>query len=159
MSLPRKSFARRIIHMRGYSPDQRITEVVFADNVPRDEAKRRIDEAIAQSVRRSVGQERRHSEIRYDIDRCRLKILSIASQPDGFLCAEHLEVIAILANWPAPNNKLCHSAWDTGRVFSELCQPMEKEGLLVHLMDPETESLLGFSITPTGEAYLIADYY
>jgi hypothetical protein len=42
MSLPKKSFARKIINMRGYSNEEEIVEVACIDNVSHDEAARRV---------------------------------------------------------------------------------------------------------------------
>lgn len=64
MSLPRKSFARKIIRMKGYTTEEEITEVACLDKVSREEAAQRIELARAESKNRSVAQYLRQCKAR-----------------------------------------------------------------------------------------------
>lgn len=152
MPLPRDTFARRIITMKGYTREEEITEVAYSDKVSREEAQRRIEEATAQRGNRSAAQYLRHCRARDKVDAARRRILSIAHHDGRFLCAEQLENIARLANWKAPLSS--HQYWDTGRAFRELCLPQEKAGLLQELRD-EDDKFIGYTITEAGRTELL----
>jgi site-specific DNA-cytosine methylase len=157
MSLPRNTFARRIINLKGYTTEEEITEVAYADKVSREEAARRIKEDLEQSGRRSAAQWLRHTRAKNKVASARQRILAIAHHEGRFLCAERLEDIAFDANWRSPPGGFSQSYWDTGRVFRELCRPMEKAGLLAELRDPEEDRFIGYTITDAGRKELLGE--
>lgn len=109
MSLPRKSFARKIIRMKGYTTEEEITEVACLDKVSREEAAQRIELARAESKNRSVAQYLRQCKARDRVEQARRRILWLAYHHGSFLCAQHLEDIARLAQWKSPRGS--HSFW------------------------------------------------
>lgn len=154
MSLPRKTFARKIINMRGYTTDEEVTEVANIDGVSREEAARRIAVAKAQRTNRSVAQYVRHCKAKDELEEAQRRVLTIAHTRGRFLCANELEHIARLADWKAPMGSF--SLWDTGRVFVEICRPLEKTGLLDELRDDD-ERFIGYTITDSGRQALFSD--
>lgn len=56
MSLPRKTFARKILTLKGYSFEQMIVEVASYDCVSLDEAQRRLNIAWEQHLNRCGAQ-------------------------------------------------------------------------------------------------------
>jgi hypothetical protein len=147
MSFPRKSFARQIITMKGYTDDQEIIEVMYADKVDREEAVRRLVEAKGQSRNRSVAQLVRRSKAIDRINDARIKVLSIAFHDGKFICSKDLSRIALFAGW---------SITDTGRAFLEICIPILKEGLTKELRDDD-DRFIGYTITDAGRKDLIKD--
>lgn len=154
MSLPRKSFARKIIRMKGYTTEEEITEVARLDKVSREEAAQRIELARAESKNRSVAQYLRQCKARDRVEQARRRILWLAYHQGSFLCAQHLEDIARLAQWKSPRGS--HSFWDTGRAFRELCRPHEREGRLQELRD-EDDRFIGYTLTEAGRKELLGD--
>lgn len=154
MSLPRKTFARRIITMRGYSDEQEIGEVMHADKVDREEAVRRLTEAKVQQMNRSVAQYVRHCKAKDRVDEARRQVLALAHHRGQFLCAEQLENIAFIARWKAPAGSFGY--WDTGRVFREICRPLAKAGMLEELRD-EDDRFVGYTITAAGRKELLGE--
>jgi len=154
MSLPKKTFARKIITMRGYSNEEEIVEVAYIDGVSRDEAARRVAEAREQSKNRSVAQYVRHRKAKDKVEDARRRVLSIAHHYGQFLCAEELENIAFIANWKAPTGVFGY--WDTGRVFREICRPFEKAGMLQELRNDE-DRFIGYTITDAGRKELLGE--
>lgn len=154
MSLPKKTFARKIITMRGYSNEEEIVEVAYIDGVSKDEAARRVAEAREQSKNRSVAQYVRHCKAKDKVEDARRRVLSIAHHHGQFLCAEELENIAFIANWKAPAGGFDY--WDTGRVFREICRPFEKAGMLQELRNDE-DRFIGYTITDAGRKELLGE--
>lgn len=152
MSLPRKTFARKIITMQGYSDEEQIGEVAYIDGVSQEEAARRVAEAKEQHKNRSVAQYVRHCKAKDKVEDARRRVLSIAHHQGKFLCADELENIAYLAGWKSPAGSL--SYWDTGRVFREICLPFEKSGLLQELRSEENR-FIGYTITEAGRRELL----
>lgn len=152
MSLPRKTFARKIITMIGYSPEEQIVEVAYIDNVSREEAARRVAEAIEQRKNRSVAQYVRHCKRKDRVEAARRRVLSIAHHHGQFLCADELESIAYMADWKTPLGGFGY--WDTGRVFREICRPLEKSGLLQELRNDD-DRFIGYTITEAGRRELL----
>lgn len=152
MSLPRKTFARKIINMIGYSEDEQINEVAYIDEVSQEEAARRVAEAKAQSRRRSVAQFMRHCRAKDRVEEARRRVLSIAHHEGRFLCESELENIAYIAQWRSPTYD--YGYWDTGRVFREICRPLEKDGLIAELRN-EDERFIGYVITEAGKKVLL----
>jgi hypothetical protein len=147
MSFPRKSFARQIITMMGYTDEQEIGEVMYADKVDRTEAVRRLAEAKEQRRNRSAAQFVRHCKEKDRINDARRKVLSIAYHDGQFLCAKDLSRIALFAGWPLT---------DTGRPFREICMPLFKEGLTQEFRD-EDDRFVGYTLTDAGRKELIGD--
>ncbi|CDQ10567.1 protein of unknown function [Acidithiobacillus ferrivorans] len=155
MSLPKKSFAREIIAMRGYSNEEEIVEVACIDGVSHTEAARRVAEAREQSRNRSMAQRMRHWKAKNKVEAARRQVLSIAHHRDQFLCADELENIGFTANWKAPDNASGFSYWDTGRVFREICRPLEKAGMLQELR--KEDRFVGYTITDAGRKELLGE--
>ena len=140
--------------MMGYSDEQQIGEVMYADKVDRAEAVRRLAEAKVQRMNRSVAQYVRHCKAKDKVEEARRRVLSIAHHQGQFLCAEELENIAFIANWKAPASEFGY--WDTGRVFREICCPFEKAGLLQELRNEE-DRFIGYIITDAGRRKLLGE--
>lgn len=145
MALPRKTFARQIITMMGYTDEQEIGEVMYADKVDRVEAARRLAEAKEQHKNRSVAQFVRHCKAKDRIKDARHKVLAIAHHDGRFLCAKDLTRIALFAGWNTD---------DTGRPFREICLPLFREGLIQEFRD-EDERFVGYTITDAGRKELL----
>lgn len=149
MSLPRKTFARQITSMIGYTDEQEIGEVMYADKVDRTEAVRRIAEAKEQRKNRSAAQFVRHLKEKAHrkdcINEARRKVLSIAHHDGKFLCTKDLPRIALFAEW---------SMDDTGRPFREICLPLFREGLIQEFRD-EDDRFVGYTITDAGRKELL----
>ncbi len=153
-SLPRKSFARKIVGMIGYSVEQEIIEVASIDGVDREEAVRRIAKAKEHRMKRSIAQRVRWHKTKAKIEDARRTVLLIAYHRGPFLCADEMENIACIAGWKAPTGSPFY--WDTGRVFREICRPLEKLGLL-HEFCNDDERFVGYTITEKGRKYLLND--
>lgn len=154
MSLPKDSYARKIVTLRGYSNEEEIVEVVWIDGVSHDEAARRVAKAREQSKNRSVAQCVRHYKAKYKVEEARRHVLSVAHHRGQFLCADELENIAYIANWKAPAGGFGY--WDTGRVFREICRPLERAGMLQELRDEE-DRFIGYTITDGGRKELLGE--
>lgn len=147
MNLPKKTFARKIIRMKGWYDEQEIiAEVAAIDGVSLEEAARRVSEAMKQRSNRAVAQFVRRRREASDVNLARLRVLLLASLPHGFICSEHLSEIACTAKW---KNRGAGEYWDTARAFREICMPLEKDGLLQELRD-EDDRFFGYSITAAG---------
>lgn len=145
MSLPSKTFARQIITMMGYSAEQEIGEVMYADKVDRAEAVRRLAEARQQSMNRSVAQYMRHCRAKDRVNDARRHVLAIAYHEGRFMCAKDLSRIALIAKW---------DILDTGRPFRDICLPLYREGLIQELRD-EDDRFVGYTITDAGRKQLL----
>lgn len=66
MKLPMDSFARKIVCLKGWTPDEMANEVSGLDGVTIEEATRRVEEAQRQRMNRIVGQKVRHVKKRID---------------------------------------------------------------------------------------------
>lgn len=66
MNLPMDSFARKIVGLKGWTPDEMANEVSGLDGVTIEEATRRVEEAQRQRLNRIVGQKLRHAKKRID---------------------------------------------------------------------------------------------
>lgn len=142
--LPKKSFARKIIRMRGYTDEQTIMEVAYLDRVSAEEAAVRIRLAREQSARRSVAQRRRRWLESRKLDEARRLVLRIAHEEGEFVCARDLVRVAILL----PGRRI-----DTGAAFRKVCLPLKRDGLVTELRDDE-DRFIGYVITEAGVAEL-----
>lgn len=148
MSLPKNSFARKIITMQGYTDEQAVGEVMHADKVSHDEALCRLAEAKAQHINRSAGQYVRYCRAKDAVDEARQQVLRIAQRPGGFICSKELEGIAAIAKWATPAG-----AGDTGRVFRDILLPLEREGAFREIRD-EDAKFIGYIMTDEGRKKL-----
>ena len=147
-TLPRKTFARKIIAMMGYDRDQAITEIVSIDRCSADEAGRRYDLALKQKIRRSAGQAKRHSNAKLAVDLARDLVLILARDNGQFNCPADLTVVSERAGWGYS------IGYETsGRVYRELVLPFKQDGLLDEVRD-EDEKLVGYKITALGVKFL-----
>jgi len=145
MTLPRKTFARAIITMMGYTDEQEIGEVMYADKVDRAEAIRRIAVAREQHKNRSVAQFLRHYRRKDKLKDARRRVLSIAYHEGKLFCRRDLRRIALFAGWDTA---------DTGRPFREICLPLCREGLTAELRD-EDDRFVGYTLTDAGRKELL----
>lgn len=147
-TLPRKTFARKIISMMGYSRDDAIIEIVSIDKCSAEEAGRRYDLAVKQSVRRSMAQTKRHADAKFAVELARDLVLVLAQKNGVFACPNDLKLVSYRAGWGmdlGPDS--------TGRAFREFVLPFKRDGLLVEKRD-EDDKLVGYTITDAGEAFL-----
>jgi hypothetical protein len=147
-SLPKKTFARKIVTFQGYSRDQAINDIAYVDGVDQDEAARRHDVAIAQRTRRSVGQTIRQRNVRNAITAARNFVLLIAQANGLFACPGDLAAISDRAGWGdeiGPDT--------TGRAYREFVLQLEREGLLAEKRN-EDDRLIGYTLTDAGVQYL-----
>lgn len=154
MPLPRSSFARTVVSLRGYNTEQMIGEVASVDGVDRDEARRRVMLALEQQRNRSVAQAVRHSKRRARFELALRQALSIALHRGRFLCAQDMASIGAELGWSAPGAG--DALWDTGRVFREVCCPLERAGLFAELRD-EDERFIGYTLTDAGRRAYASD--
>lgn len=145
MSLPRKTFARQIITMMGYTAEQEIGEVMHPDKVDRAEAMRRLAEAKEQRINRSAAPFVRHCKAKDRIRDARRNVLSIAHHKGPFLCVQNLPGIALVAGWNID---------DTGKPFREICLPLFREGLIQEFRN-EDDRFVGYTITDAGRKELL----
>lgn len=148
MALPRKTFARKIISMMGYSREDAINEIVHIDKCSPEEAGRRYDLAVSQSVKRSMGQKMRRANAEHRIVLARDLVLVLAKNNGMFACPRDLKVVSERAGWG-----YSEGFETSGRVYREFVLPFKREGLLAEERD-EDEKLVGFRITKAGLAYL-----
>jgi len=150
-TLPRTTFARKIVTMQGYGREQAITEIASVDAIAREEAARRYDAALAQHIRRSVGQSMRHydARARRTIEaevaarrnaECRALVLRIAQRSGMFACPEHLRDVSAHAGWGRDVG-----ADSTGRAYVDFVLPLVREGLLSEHRDDD-DRLRGYVI-------------
>lgn len=145
MSLPRKTFARKMINLQGWTAEEEVIEVASIDNVSHEEAARRVAEARRQKINRAVGQRMRHIKVTQKFEDARRKALSIAYHEGRFLCSKDLFWIALTAGWPTG---------DTGKPMREILMPLERAGMLAELRD-EDDRFIGYSITDAGRKELL----
>lgn len=135
MSLPRKSYARRVINLRGWLQHEMVQEVMCQDKCDEAEASRRVDEAIRQQIRRSVGQERRRAREKSKRETADYIVLFYAKT--FFDCRKDIQRIARIVGWN-----------DLGKVFREIVLPLERQGLLCMAYDDER--FVGYTLTDAG---------
>lgn len=145
MTLPRQTFARKIVRMRGYTREQAIVEVASVDGVSYEEAARRYDEASDQQVRRSVGQHKRHMNAKSAWDSARFLVFILADKTSGMACPNDLRQVSERAGWGTE-----FGFNSTGRAFREFVLPMVREGLLSEVRDEE-DHLTGYLLTDAGQ--------
>jgi hypothetical protein len=146
--LPRKSFARKIISMMGYSRDDAIIEIASIDKCSSEEAGQRYDLAIKQSVRRSMAQTKRHADAKLAVELARDLVLILARNNDLFACPKDLLVVSQRAGWG-----YSESFTSSGRVYREFVLPFKREGMLTEKRD-EDGKLVGYTITDAGLTFL-----
>jgi hypothetical protein len=145
-TLPKKTFAKKIVSMSGWSRESSIVEIASYDGVTEKEAARRHDLALAQKFNRSMAQRNRYRATRDAIALAKDLVLIIASQQYYFTLPKDLVEVSIKAGWGAS------MGFDsTGRVYREFVMPMEREGLLAEKRDDE-DRLIGYTITESGRA-------
>ena len=147
-SLPRKTFARKIVRMLGYTRETAIHEIVWVDDVNEEEAARRYDEALRQQDNRAAGQYRRHANAKRARERARFSILLRAGSPAGFMLPRDLRSISEMAGWGWVEG--FHS---TGRVFREWILPLVRNGILADIRDDDGR-LIGYRLTDKGQSSL-----
>ena len=125
MSLPRKSYARRVINLRGWLQHEMVQEVMCQDKC----------EAIRQQIRRSVGQERRRAREKSKRETADYIVLFYAKT--FFDCRKDIQRIARIVGWN-----------DLGKVFREIVLPLERQGLLCMAYDDER--FVGYTLTDAG---------
>jgi len=152
MSVPRNSYARKIVRLYGWSDEDSISSIVDIDGVDRDEATRRYQEARIQQSNRAKGQivrklksDRKANQGIYE---ARLHVLSRAYHHGKYLCKTDLGMTALYAGWSISD--------DTGKAFSKICLPLEREGLIHELRDDD-DRLIGYTITDAGRKELLGD--
>jgi hypothetical protein len=147
-TLPRKTFARKIISMMGYSRDEAIIEIVSIDKCSAEEAGRRYDLAVKQKVRRSVAQEKRHYNAKRAVELAKDLVLILARNNGLFACPKDLSLVSGRAGWG-----YAEGFDSTGRAYREFVLPFKRDGLLEEKRDEE-DKLVGYTITDAGKAYL-----
>lgn len=147
-TLPRKTFARKIISMMGYSREDAIVEIASIDKCSVTEAGRRYDLAVKQSVRRSIAQTKRHADAKLTVEAARDLVLILARNNGVFRCPKDLKVVSERAGWGYSEG------YDSsGRVYRDFVLPFRRDGLLEEKRD-EDDRLIGYTITDAGVAFL-----
>lgn len=149
MSVPRNSYARKVVQLYGWSDEDAINAIVDIDRVDLEEATRRYQGAVQQQRNRSKGQivRKLQGDMKTGHQRheARMHVLATAYHKGRYTCKEDLGMTALTAGWSISD--------DTGKAFAKICLPLEREGLIRALI--EDDHLVGYTITDAGREELL----